>query len=243
MGAGRTAKGGGGDNAGWRSSCPDGVVCDRHLGQRKQFLPTSHGFDYYLGVPYSVDMGNSPWRTQTVKGDDGVLPLVEGTADAGVRILEQPVALQNLTTRYVVAAKEFMRTHSSAGKRFVLYIPFSHVHNPQFCSAQWCGTSSIIGTGPAIPTGHGGTGSAVQEMDAAVGAIMDSVRAEPALDAETLTFFTSDNGAPPNHAANQSASAREPGQRGSNHPLCDEPPPIRPLPRLVVAPPRGDADR
>ena len=58
----------------------------------------------------------------------------------------------------------------------MLYVPFSHVHNPQFCSPAWCGTSAVVGGGPAVPTGHGGTGSAVQEMDAAVGAIMGSVR-------------------------------------------------------------------
>ena len=32
-----------------------------HLGQQEKFLPTSHGFDEYFGVPYSVDMGNSAW--------------------------------------------------------------------------------------------------------------------------------------------------------------------------------------
>jgi len=28
-----------------------------HLGQRKMFLPTARGFDHYLGIPYSDDMG------------------------------------------------------------------------------------------------------------------------------------------------------------------------------------------
>ena len=32
-----------------------------HLGQQKKFLPTSHGFDSYLGIPYSDDMGSSAW--------------------------------------------------------------------------------------------------------------------------------------------------------------------------------------
>jgi hypothetical protein len=55
-------------------------------------MPTSRGFDYYLGVPYSVDMGNSVWKRQTVPGDNGVLPLVQGTAREGFRIIEQPAA-------------------------------------------------------------------------------------------------------------------------------------------------------
>ena len=32
-----------------------------HLGQRSEFLPTSHGFDEYFGIPYSQDMGLSYW--------------------------------------------------------------------------------------------------------------------------------------------------------------------------------------
>ena len=198
-----------------------GMLGKWHLGQREEFMPTSRGFDYYLGIPYSVDMGKTVWRNQTAAGFSGVLPLVEGTAADGFKIIEQPAKLENLTTRYVNAATGFMRKHADAGKRFVLYIPFSHVHNPQFCSPAWCGSSTIIGGGPAVPTGHGGTGSAVQEMDAAVGAIMDELRADPVLDAETLTFYTSDNGAPSNHALNQTAKLLNETLvgTGSNYPL------------------------
>ncbi len=182
------------------------------------------GFQYYLGVPYSVDMGNSVWRNQTVAGDNGVLPLVEGTAQNGSAIIEQPARLEELTAKYTRAATAFMQTQAAAKKRFVLYVPFSHVHNPQFCSTSWCGTSTVIGDGPAIPTSHGGTGSAIQEMDDAVGAIMDSVRADAVLDAETLTFFTSDNGAPSNHAVEQTARFLNETVKGtgSNYPLRGE---------------------
>ena len=71
-----------------------------HLGQRREYMPTSRGFDYYLGVPYSVDMGKTVWRNQTGAGFDGVLPLVEGTAAGGFEIIEQPAKLENLTSRY-----------------------------------------------------------------------------------------------------------------------------------------------
>lgn len=38
-----------------------------HLGQRAMFLPTSRGFDYYLGIPYSDDMGEA--RATPCSGD------------------------------------------------------------------------------------------------------------------------------------------------------------------------------
>ena len=33
-----------------------------YLGDRPQFLPTHHGFDEYLGLPYSNDMLKTPRR-------------------------------------------------------------------------------------------------------------------------------------------------------------------------------------
>jgi hypothetical protein len=39
-----------------------------HLGQRPMFLPGSRGFDYYLGIPFSDDMGlarRSPCSNET----------------------------------------------------------------------------------------------------------------------------------------------------------------------------------
>mmetsp|Transcript_16077 Transcript_16077/g.36160 ORF Transcript_16077/g.36160 Transcript_16077/m.36160 type:complete len:612 (-) Transcript_16077:275-2110(-) len=41
-----------------------------HLGQRLVYLPGNHGFDYYLGIPFSDDMGNgyaSPCSQEDIK--------------------------------------------------------------------------------------------------------------------------------------------------------------------------------
>ena len=92
------------------------MFAGRHLGQREQYMPTSRGFDYYLGIPFSADMGVSPWRPSAANaGDAGVLPLVEGTSTAGFKIIEQPCALENRTTRYVTAATRFMGEQVSTG--------------------------------------------------------------------------------------------------------------------------------
>ena len=33
---------------------------------------------------------------------------------------------------------------AAAAKPFVLYLPFNHVHNPQFCSQAWCNSSTAV---------------------------------------------------------------------------------------------------
>jgi hypothetical protein len=40
---------------------PNALPGKWHLGQQDKFLPTSRGFDSYLGIPFSQDMGLSYW--------------------------------------------------------------------------------------------------------------------------------------------------------------------------------------
>ena len=199
-----------------------------HLGVRDEFMPSNRGFQEYYGVPYSADMGLSPWWTDPSGWGPASplvpLPLVEGTDTGGWRVVEQPTLLQNLTARYVERGKSFIaRSSSSSGSSggdgggrqpWVLYMAFAHVHNPQFCGREWCGSSSVTGKGAAVPSGHGGTGSAVQEMDWAVGQLLAQLK-ESGVDEQTLVFFTSDNGAPASHDAASPHDARG----GANAPL------------------------
>ena len=46
-----------------------------HLGQRRMYSPVRHGFDHFLGLPFSADMGSTAW--EFVKGMAS-LPLVRG---------------------------------------------------------------------------------------------------------------------------------------------------------------------
>eukprot|EP00118_Oscarella_pearsei_P024950 m.307191 g.307191 ORF g.307191 m.307191 type:complete len:499 (+) comp41999_c0_seq1:36-1532(+) len=142
-----------------------------HLGQREMFLPTNRGFDEYLGIPYSDDMGSSAWTHD----DDVPLPLLHNTT-----VIEQPVDLGTVTQRYADFCREYITRNKE--KKFVLYMAFSHVHTPNFVSKKWCNSSS-----------RGRFGDADSEMDDAVGQIMAALK-ENELDNNTLVFFTSDNG-------------------------------------------------
>ena len=83
-----------------------------HLGQRYKYLPYFRGFDEYFGIPYSVDMGNTPWHPQ---GTD-VLPLIDNTS-----IIEQPVDLSKLSEKYAQHAIDFISNATQQGT-FVQYI-------------------------------------------------------------------------------------------------------------------------
>eukprot|EP00586_Coscinodiscus_wailesii_P004105 CAMPEP_0172485774 /NCGR_PEP_ID=MMETSP1066-20121228/13956_1 /TAXON_ID=671091 /ORGANISM="Coscinodiscus wailesii, Strain CCMP2513" /LENGTH=514 /DNA_ID=CAMNT_0013251235 /DNA_START=310 /DNA_END=1854 /DNA_ORIENTATION=- len=46
------------------------IVGKWHLGQRAPYLPGNRGFDYYLGIPYSDDMGNANASSCTAGGSN-----------------------------------------------------------------------------------------------------------------------------------------------------------------------------
>jgi arylsulfatase A len=146
-----------------------------HLGHEPEFLPTRHGFDRFLGVPYSHDM-TMIWNGQTL-----TLPLMRDES-----VLEPRVDAATLTERYTNEAIGFLQEHGKAGSGrgtpFFLYVAYSSPHTP-------------LASGPAQKgrSARGPYGDAVEEMDTSVGRILQTLR-DNALDSNTLVIFTSDNG-------------------------------------------------
>ncbi len=71
-----------------------------HLGHHPEFLPLQHGFDEYLGIPYSNDM----WpRHPVTPANWPPLPLIEGeqTVDIIESIADQDVLTRRFTERSV----------------------------------------------------------------------------------------------------------------------------------------------
>eukprot|EP00040_Diaphanoeca_grandis_P037721 m.248875 g.248875 ORF g.248875 m.248875 type:complete len:416 (+) comp33866_c4_seq12:121-1368(+) len=172
-----------------------------HLGQRTQFLPTNRGFQSYLGIPFSQDMGLSWWENCVGRSNPGhagacdpppfipkgggggrptPLPLMANTT-----VIAQPAGLYTIAQRYASAAIDFMNESSARDEPFLLYLPFNHIHGPDSCSVNTCGKSI-----------RGPVGDATQDLDLAVGAVMDAIRGDPKIASNTLVFFTSDNGSP-----------------------------------------------
>lgn len=170
-----------------------------HLGDQPEFMPRRRGFDYYLGIPYSNDMGPAeegarsslgapiPKRAAKSAGEakeTGLplasvtpMPLVENeTVIARVKQDEQ----QAIVERYTTAAVKFIKANKD--KSFFLYLPHNAVHFPLYPGKKWAGNSP-----------KGLYSDWVEEVDWSVGQVLDTLR-ELKLDGKTLVIFTSDNG-------------------------------------------------
>lgn len=146
-----------------------------HLGHHPKFLPVNHGFDEYLGLPYSNDMW--PFHPE-VGGNFPDLPLIEGTrvVDAQVTAADQ----EQLTTRYTERAVSFIEKNKD--RPFLVYLPHAMVHVPLYVSDKFRGK-----------TERGLFGDVVMELDWSVGQILDTLR-KLGLERDTMVVFTSDNG-------------------------------------------------
>ena len=178
-----------------------------HLGTTPGFHPTYRGFDHYVGLPYSVDMG----CTDTGGFDRGTnrkcgggkdpptdkqfklpLPLYRSTTNCSGQttgscngvIAEQPVNFTALSDTYADFAEEFIGNHTT--DPFFLYVPFSHIHTPQYVAVRNSGKSGKTGD-----AGH--FYDALLELDETVGKIMASLKRH-GVDDNTLVFVTGDNG-------------------------------------------------
>ena len=73
-----------------------------------EYLPASHGFDEYFGVPFSDDMGATPWFTPPSTFNRTPLPLLQQSR-GNTSILEQPTDLSVLTARYTVEVSDSVK--------------------------------------------------------------------------------------------------------------------------------------
>ncbi len=153
-----------------------------HLGHLPQFLPTSHGFDSFFGLPYSNDMDatSRKFRDEDSNGQNPDwhhfnVPLMRGT-----NIIERPADQSTLTKRYTAEAIEFIKQNKK--KPFFLYFAHTFPHVPLFASEAFKGKSD-----------RGLYGDTVEEVDWSVGEVLKTLR-EQKLEENTLVFFTSDNG-------------------------------------------------
>jgi len=162
---------------GYQTAC----VGKWHLGHLPQFLPTSHGFDSYYGIPYSNDMdrvaekklGRSIFLKPEVKYWN--VPLMRDT-----KIVEQPANQTTITKRYTEEAIKFIKQNQK--QPFYLYLAHSMPHVPLFRSKDFTDKSL-----------RGLYGDVIEEIDWSVGQILQELKSL-GLDQNTIVWFSSDNG-------------------------------------------------
>jgi len=168
-----------------------GAIGKWHLGYQKKFLPTSNGFDSYLGVPYSNDMwlpanmtyapnaklgeGLTPENLKTPKKQRNNVPLLRDD-----KVIDYPVDQSTLTQRYTAEAIRLINANKD--KPFFIYLAHTMPHVPLFASEKFKGKSA-----------RGLYGDTIEEIDWSTGEILKTLK-KLGLDENTLVFYCSDNG-------------------------------------------------
>ena len=161
-----------------------GMIGKWHLGAKAPYLPTSYGFDEYLGLPYSNDMwpvgfdGIPITDTANKKSKYPPLQLLEGFKPVmPINNLEDQ---SKLTTLYTERAVSFIGKNKN--KPFFLYLAHSMPHVPIAVSSKYKNKS-----------GAGLFGDLMMEIDWSIGEVMKALD-KNGLTKNTLIIFTSDNG-------------------------------------------------
>jgi arylsulfatase A-like enzyme len=159
-----------------------GIVGKWHLGHHQEFLPLQHGFDEYLGIPYSNDMWPIDYDGKPATSGNKLkyppLPLIEGNQKiAEITTLADQ---DQLITRFTDRAVQFIQRHRK--QPFFLYLPHCMPHVPIGASERFRGKS-----------GMGLYADTILELDWSVGQILQALKTT-GLDRNTLVIFTSDNG-------------------------------------------------
>lgn len=143
-----------------------------HLGYQKEFLPTSHGFDEFYGIPYSNDM----WPNHPIsKNYYPELPLYEND-----KVIELNPDQTQFTTNFTNKTIDFIKRNKK--NPFFVYLAHPMPHVPLFVSDKFKGKSK-----------QGLYGDVIMELDWSIGQIRKTLK-DLKLDKNTILIVTSDNG-------------------------------------------------
>ena len=150
-----------------------GIFGKWHLGSKKEFFPTNHGFDEFYGVLYSNDMWR--WHPENPEGYPQDLLLYRNENP-----LKEIIDQSNLTKDITTESINFIEKNKD--NSFFLYIAHPQPHVPLFVSEDF-----------EDLTGNGLYADVITEIDYSVGRVLDKIE-ESGLTENTIVVFTSDNG-------------------------------------------------
>lgn len=193
-----------------------------HLGQRRVYLPHNRGFDQYLGIPFSVDMGqgrasacgsaepgvsckeavtDGDWGEQQYR-DMGYLGDAELGGDRDPGELWTPLVFQEKGMTHVLEQPVDFTFLAEKYNRFALDFIKSNAAHPFFLYMPFSHVHVTATNMPGLQyagcdfkntSRRGPFGDAFAEVDWMVGNVAQAVR-EAGIEENTLMLFTSDNG-------------------------------------------------
>jgi len=145
-----------------------------HLGHLEEYMPMSHGFDTFYGIPYSNDM-RPEGRWDYARNSFPPLPFLDGKDTIGVS-LDQSQFIKMFTNRSI----QFIQQNKE--NPFFLYLAHSAPHTPLMVDEKNINRSK-----------RGLYGDVVEELDRSVGKILNHLKLLE-IHKNTFVLFTSDNG-------------------------------------------------
>jgi len=161
-----------------------------HLGHHPEVLPTSNGFDTYLGIPYSNDMNHPDnkgkpkggWQGMDIlwKDPESTLTKWKTPLIQDEEIVELPVDQRTVTRRYTQKAIDFVKSHKE--EPFFVYLPHSMPHIPLY-----------VPDDVRDPDPKHAYINVIEHIDFETGRLLD-VLDELKLTDNTYVIYTTDNG-------------------------------------------------
>ena len=161
-----------------------------HLGHHPEVLPTSNGFDTYLGIPYSNDMNHPDNKGKPKGGWEGMDILWKDPESTLTKwktplyqdeeIVELPVDQRTVTRRYTQKAIDFVKEHRD--ESFFVYLPHSMPHIPLY-----------VPDDVRDPNPKNAYINVIEHIDSEVGRLLDTLD-ELKLTEKTYVIYTTDNG-------------------------------------------------
>ena len=155
---------------GYTTSC----IGKWHLGHLEEYMPNSHGFDEFYGVPYSNDMDSYYYRH--IDFQSPPLPFYRNKEKIG-----EGLDQSQLTKMYTKEAVKQIKERKK-GVPFFMYLAHNMPHTPLYASESFFGKSK-----------KGLYGDVIMELDWSIGEIIKALKEERIYD-NTIIIFTSDNG-------------------------------------------------
>lgn len=168
-------------SAGYVTAC----IGKWHLGDHRETIPLSQGFDYFYGLPWSNDMGHGPPIPQRPKKldrtwEDQKWRKFEMPLYRNLSTVEKKVDQRRLTESYTREAIEWIG--SNRDRPFFLYLSHSMPHVPLFVPPEFWRADPAQAYKAVI-----------EHLDDCTGRLLRSLD-ELGLRENTWIIFTSDNG-------------------------------------------------